>query len=221
MAQLLFDRHSTTVHLNIVKRHIRLARQVKGAEMLVTAIEPAYNELQAKAADTSKAADETEFKRDLLTFHDVALDDCLRDLNEASKKYDRDNPGIPVTTLLFPEGLSPFVYAPIESEPALVEQLIAGIGSLGKHPLAVHIAPLQEAAGKCKTAIAELKTAITAEKMAEALESIAKTNLTRQYEQNIYAASAKFGKTFANRLFTRINPQKKSESGAKKSSGAQ
>ena len=50
MAQFLYERHSTNVHLNIVKRHIRLARQIKGAEDLVTAIEPLYNELAAKAA---------------------------------------------------------------------------------------------------------------------------------------------------------------------------
>ena len=53
MAQLLYERHSTNVHLNFVKRHIRLARQFKGAEELVTAIEPFYNELAAKVANTS------------------------------------------------------------------------------------------------------------------------------------------------------------------------
>jgi hypothetical protein len=56
-----------------------------------------------------------------------------------------------------------------------------------------------------------LKTAITAQKMAEALEAIAKVNLTRQYEQNIYMASSKFGKAFANRLFPAIKVNGKSE----------
>ena len=211
MAQLLYERHSTNVHLNIVKRHIRLARQFKGAEMLVTAIEPFYNELAAKAANTVSAAEETEYKRDLLAFTDVSLDDKVRDLNEACKKYDRDHPGIPVTTLLFPDGISPVIYSPVESEPGLVEQLIAGIRSLGDHPLAGYVAPLQEAVDKSKAAIDELKAAITAEKMAEALEAIAKVNLTRQYEQNIYAASSKFGKAFANRLFPQIFTPTKSD----------
>ncbi len=205
MAQLLYDRHSTHVHLNIGKRHIRLARQIKGAEELVTAIEPFYNELAAKAANTSNASDETEYKRDLLVFADVSLDDKVRDLNEACKKYDRDHPGIPVTNLLFPEGLSPVIYAPVETEPGLVEKLILGIRSLGEgHPLFGHIEFLQEAINRSKTAISELNAAITAEKMAEALETIAKVNLTRQYAQNIYTASAKFGKTYANRLFPAI-----------------
>ena len=222
MAQLLYERHSTNVHLNIVKRHIRLARQFKGAEELVTAIEPFYNELAAKAADTQSATDETESRRDLLTLTDVVLDDKVRDLNEACKKYDRDHPGIPVTSLLFPEGTSPFIYAPVDTEPTLVEKLIPGIRSLGKgHPLAGHIEALQVAADNCKTAIGELKEAITAEKMAEALEAIAIVNLTRQYEQNIYAAGSKFGKTFANRLFPAVNQQSKPESAAQKSSEPQ
>jgi len=205
MAQLLYERHSTNVHLNIVKRHIRLARQIKGAEDLVTAIEPLYNELAAKAANTTSVTGETEFKRDLLAFADVSLDDKVRDLYEAGKKYDRDHPGIPVTNLLFPDGISPVIYAPVESEPTLVEKLILGIQSLGEHPLTEYIASLQAAVDNSKTAIGELKAAITEEKMAEALESIAKVNLTRQYALNIYAASSKFGKAYANRLFPAIN----------------
>ena len=222
MAQLLYERHSTNVHQNIVKRHIRLARQFKGAEDLVTAIEPYYNELAVKAANTTEATNETECKRDYLAFADVTLDDKVRDLNEACKKYDRDHPGIPVSALLFSEGTSPFIYAPVETEPTLVEKLILGLQSLGEgHPLAEHIGPLQDAVGNCKTAISELKTAITAQKMAEALEAIAKVNLTRQYEQNIYMASSKFGKAFANRLFPAINPQSKAESGTEKTSDPQ
>ena len=212
MAQLLYDRHSTSVHLNIVNRHIRLARQFKGAEDLVTAIEPAYNELATKAANSHIATAETECKRDLLVFTDVTLDDKVRDLNEACKKYDRDHPGIPVSNLLFPGGTSPIIFAPVESEPSLVESLILSVQSLGAtHPLAVHVAPLQAAINQCKTAIGELHGAISAEKMAEALEAIAKLNLTRQYEQNIYAASSKFGKAFANRLFPAIKTQAKDE----------
>jgi len=222
MAQLLYERHSTNVHLNIVKRHIRLARQFKGAEELVTAIEPYYNELAAKAANTISATDETECKRDLLALADVTLDDRVRDLNEACKKYDRDHPGIPVSALLFPEGTSPFIYAPIETEPGLIEKLILGIQSLGEgHPLAEHVGTLQDAINTSQTAITDLKDAITTEKMAEALEAIAKVNLTRQYEQNIYMASSKFGKAFANRLFPAVNPQSKSESGTEKISGPQ
>lgn len=222
MAQLLYERHSTNVHLNIVKRHIRLARQFKGAEALVTAIEPFYNELAAKAANTTDATDETECKRDLLAFTDVSLDDKVRDLYEACKKYDRDHPGIPVTTLLFPDGISTVIYAPLETEPTLIEKLILGLQSLGgEHPLFAHIPILQDTLIHINQAISELKAAITSEKMAEGLEAIAKMNLTRQYEQNIYAAGSKFGKAFANRLFPAINIAPKVEKEEKPDSAPQ
>jgi hypothetical protein len=144
----------------------------------------------------------------------VSLDDKVRDLNEACKKYDRDHPGLSVSNLLFPDGISHIIYAPLETEPTLVEKLILVIQSLGAtHPLAAHVAALQAAIGESKTAISDLYASITAEKMANALEAIAKVNLTRQYEQNIYAASSKFGKAFANRLFPSINPPSKDGTG--------
>jgi hypothetical protein len=210
MAQFLYDRHSTNVHLNIVNRHIRLARQIKGAEELVTAIEPSCKDLAAKVANTSIATAETEYKRDLVFLKDTSLDDKVRDVNDSSKKYDRDFPGLSVNNLLFPDGTTPIIYAPFESEPSLVENLILGIQSLGQdHPLTLHIAPLQAAIDESKAAIGELGAAIKAEKTAEALEAIAKLNLTRQYEQNIYTASSKFGKAFATRLFPVIKTQAK------------
>ena len=122
MAQFLYDRHSSALHLNTVKRHIRLCRQVKGAEELATTIEPGYNELSTKVAATAKASDDCDIKRDQVLLKDALLDDKVRDLNEACKKYERDNPGENVMALLFPGGLSPVIYAPLSSEPAEVEK---------------------------------------------------------------------------------------------------
>jgi len=205
MAQLLNDRNSTKVHLNTTKRHIRLARQIKGAEELATAIEPWYTDLAARAVNSNLAKEECEHKRDILALKDALLDDKVRDLNEACKKQDRDNPGLSVTTLLFPNGISPIIYAPVESEPTEVGKLIIGIQNLGAgSPLATYIEPLQAAIDAVKAAIAELYAAIEAEKTAGAFEAIAKVKLTRQYEQNFYAAGSKFGKAFAGRLFPAI-----------------
>lgn len=213
MAQLLYEHHSVNVHLNTVKRHIRLAKQIKGAEELATSIEPFYTDLQTKAAASGLAKGECEHIRDMLALKDTLLDDKVRDLNEACKKQDRDNPGISVTTLLFPEGVSPVIYAPVESEPTEVGKLIIGIQNLGSgHVLASHIAPLQGAIDAVKAAIAELYAAIEAQKTAEASEAIAKVKLTRQYEQNFYAAGSKFGKAYASRLFPALRkPSKKEE----------
>ncbi len=165
MAQFLYERHSVNVHLNMVKRHIRLARQIKGAEELGTVIEPLYNELLAKTAAANVAAEETEFKRDILTLKDAALDDVVRDVNDACKKYDRDHPGSSVTDNLFPGGISPIVYAPIESEPTLVGKIILAIANLGEgHLLAQYVPHLQAAASEAKSAIDELHTALPPKK---------------------------------------------------------
>lgn len=210
MAQLLYERHSTNVHLNAAKRHIRLARQIKGAEEFANAIEPAYNELLAKVAASKLVTEECESKRDLLILKDSLLDDKVRDVMEACKKYDRDNPGTAITSMLFPGGLGSVIYAPTQSEPTLVDKIIIGIQSLGDgHALNTFISPLQNALNECTTVITELHEAIVAEKTADAFEDIAKLNLTRQYEQNIHSASLKFGKQFINRLFPVIQAVKK------------
>lgn len=205
MAQLLYERHSVNVHLNTVKRHIRLARQINGAETLAASIEPYYTDLATKATSANLAKEECEHKRDLLALKDALLDDKVRDLNEACKKHDRDNPGSQVAALLFPAGVSPVIFAPVEAEPTEVAKLIIGIQNLGSgNALISHIEPLQAAIDAVKAAIAELYTAIEAQKTAEATEDISKVKLTRQYEQNFYAAGAKFGKAFAGRLFPAI-----------------
>jgi hypothetical protein len=212
MAQFLYERHSINVHLNAAKRHIRLARQVKGAEELATAIEPSYNELTTKVAASKLATEECQNKRDTLILKESLLGDKVRDVLEASKKFDRDNPGMATTSMLFPDGISSVIYAPAESEPTLADKIIIGIQSLGEgHELAAFISPLQTAIDECKTAISELHTAIEAEKTAEAFKAIAKLNLTRRYEQNIHTAGLKFGKQFSDRLFPVIHGTQKSE----------
>jgi hypothetical protein len=213
MAQMLSEKYSVNVHLNTVKRHIRLSRQIPGAEPLITAIEPFYTDLQAKAAANYSAKEDCEIKRDMLALKDTMLDDKVRDLSEACKKYDRDNPGSLVTSLLFPEGVSQVIFAPVESETTEVGKLIVGLQNLGReHALSTHMIPLQTAVGAVKTAIAELYTAIEAQKTAEASESISKVKLSRQYEQNFYAAGSKFGKAYASRLFPALRkPSKKDE----------
>lgn len=205
MAQFLYEHHSVNVHLNTVKRHIRLARQINGADQLAAVIEPFYTDLLAKATASGLAKEECEHKRDLLALKDALLDDKVRDLSEACKKYDRDNPGISVTKLLFPAAISPIIFAPVESEPTEVAKLIIGLQNLGgRNPLVAHIEPMQAAIDAVKTAFTELYAAIEVQKTAEASEAIAKVKLTRQYEQNFYAAGSKFGKTFAGRLFPAI-----------------
>jgi hypothetical protein len=169
----------------------------------------------SKVATSKLATEECQNKRDTVILKDSILDDKVRDVMEACKKFDRDNPGMAITLMLFPDGISSVIYAPTESEPTLADKIIIGIQSLGDgHQLSSLISPLQTAIDECKTTIAELHAAIESEKTAEAFESIAKLNLTRQYEQNIYSAGLKFGKQFSDRLFPVIHVTQKLDDAA-------
>jgi hypothetical protein len=191
---------------------MRLGRQVKGAQELVTAIEPFYTDLVQKTNQVDILSEETEFKRDSVALADANLDDKVRDLYEACKKYDRDHPGLKISARLFPAGTTPVVYAPTEAEPTMVADLIKAIQNLGEgHPLAEHIPLLQAAIADVRTAIEELHVAINAERDAEGTALLSKNNLTQQYGENIHNASIKFGNEYANRLFPPIKPKAKAE----------
>jgi hypothetical protein len=213
MSQLLFERHSSNGVLKTVKRHMRLCRQNKGTEAHATAIEPVYLALLEKS-EASKAATELyENSYDQVVIRDAELDDKVKDLKEAAQKFDREHPGELTTAKLFPNGISPVIYVSYQAEPSIVEQLLRQLNDLGpEHALQVLAEPLQTALNNCKDALNALKQSSESEKSAEGLELIAKLNLNRQYEQNFYAASSKFGKQFASRLFPKITvPSKPQE----------
>lgn len=211
MAQRLTENHSNKVHKTTVKRHIRLNRQVKGADVFAAAIEPAYNAFIEAGKTCEEMEENTGFKRDTAILKDSMLDDQVRNAYDACQRYDRDNPGRPTTPLVFPKPPSTLIYASLETEPKEVTDLVARIKALGEtHPLANQIAPLEQAVAECKAALSELTDAITDEGTAKTTLIIAKMNLRRQYEQNIYNAASTFGKEYSERLFPAIaKPSKK------------
>lgn len=213
MAQLLYERHSSKVVLNTVKRHRRLSRQTKGAEEYSTVIEPVFTALTEKQKATEQAIENYETMYDQMVLADAQLDDKVRDLAEASKKYDRDHPGELTGKLLFPNGTTPIMYVSYKDEPALVDKLILRVNELGaEHALATLKEPLQTTVEASKLAINALNASDEAKNTAEALEHIAKLNVIKQYEQNIYTAYGKFGKSFCKRLFPKITiPSKPTE----------
>jgi hypothetical protein len=214
MAQLLNERHSVNVHLNTVRRHIRIAHQIKGAEELAATIEPHFNNLLEKWKVKNSYSEEVESKRDTVILKDALLDDKVRDLHEGCKKYDRDHPGLTITNQIFPGSLSVIIYAPLKSEPTEVEKLLIKVKELGAgHELAAFVAPLEQAISECKEALSDLQLAMDDEAKAKAHESFAKFNLARQYEQNYFDAGTKFGKQFASRLFPSIKSKKRMEEG--------
>lgn len=205
MAQLLYDRHSSNVVLKTAKRHMRLCRQNKGTEDHATAIEPAYNALLEKSEASKAAVENYENSYDQVVIRDAELDDRTKDSKESAQKFDREHPGEMTTTKLFPNGITPVIYVSYQNEPSEIEKLILRINDLGaEHELHVLVEPLQTALNNSKEALNALNLSIEALKTAEALEQIAKINLCRQYEQNYYAVSSRFGKLYANRLFPKI-----------------
>lgn len=205
MAQFLKDNHSANVHQNIVRRCLRLCRQVKNADEFATALEPFFDDFKAKRAALIAARENTENLYDSKVLADTNLGDKLQDLSEDCKKYDRNNPGSELLPLLFPNGVSRIMAVSYDNEPAEVEKIILKINDLGaEHPIAAHVPVLQESVNTCKAAIDANNTAKNAFDQAKTLLNIAKGNLNKQYEKTIYAASGKFGKKYAERLFPAI-----------------
>lgn len=211
MAQKLTENHSNKVHKTTAKRHMRLGRQVKGADVFAAAIETPYNAFVAAGKAYEDAEENTGFKRDTAILKDSMLDDQVRNAHDACQRYDRDHPGLPITPLVFPKPPSTLIYASLETEPKEVTDLVARIKALGEtHPLASQVEPLEQAVAECKAALAELTAAITDEGAAKTTLKITRMNLARQYEQNIYNAAATFGKEYSERLFPAIaKPSKK------------
>ncbi|MFA9392887.1 MAG: hypothetical protein ACERKD_23975 [Prolixibacteraceae bacterium] len=202
MTQLLNDRHSSNVHESIVRRCMRLCRQVKNADEFATILEPVFNDFLQKRLNFRGAKENAENLYDTKVLMDTVLDDRVRDLSDACKKYDRNQAGSNVYKLFFPEGASKITGFSIDKEPEEVDHLILALQDLGaEHELAPFIPILQEAAAASRAAIAAHAEALGAVNSAKALVAIAKGNLNRQYEQVIYAASAKFGKVYSKRLF--------------------
>jgi hypothetical protein len=214
MAQLLYERHSTAIHLNVAKRHMRLCKQFNGTENLVSSIEPVFEALQKKEAATVQATFEKEAATDFAGLNDNNLDDKIKTCFERCKQYDRENPGRPVLLVVFPDNKhTTITRASLDSEPDMAEQMVARLESLGAtHPLNELAAGLKESISKCREALTAYNERIRLLKVAEADEKIAKSNLRKQYEFNYYDSVKLFGKIFAERLFPPINGASKKKS---------
>lgn len=122
MARMLNDRESTERHLDSTRRHIRLCKQVKGAEPFAAAIEPAYQELLQKQAATRAKFEAKQYALDDLILRDAGLDDGVRTAFEKAAQFDRENPGAQVLLKIFPDGrFSEITRAGRAKEPDIVD----------------------------------------------------------------------------------------------------
>ncbi|MDF1549755.1 MAG: hypothetical protein P1P88_18145 [Bacteroidales bacterium] len=211
MAQLLLQRHSTDVHLSAARRHIRRCKQIKGGEPYAVKILSLDKVLQEKQKLTLQAKIEKEDAHDDVVLNDGDLDNSIRSLSDRCKQFDRENTGRPLLNQLFPGGkISGIIYAPLENEPDVAEQLLTRLDALEEgNPLKEHIVPIKTNIEKCRVALAASKESIKALKQAEALEEISKANLRQQYEFNYLDMVKEFGKLNAERFFPPISPAPK------------
>ena len=213
MAKLLNDKMSSQVHINNSNRHTRLCKQTKGAEGLAEAIAPKIIVLKEKRDETDKKRELYDAAHDDLMLRDAVLDDSIRNVADVAKQYDRNNPGRPVFTMLFPDGkYSDIVRAPFAKEVDKAEQIAERIKALGEeHVLAVQYAPLTRAIAEVRTAISNKQQAKTNVEMAVANEGLAQADLRKQYEFNYLDAVKLFGRKYADRLFPRTVSKAKVE----------
>jgi hypothetical protein len=211
MARMLFDRDSTSVHLNAARRHERLARRYRRAE-LAAEIKPWIADLTARELAAEEKKFETQAAHDDVVAADGEQDDAVRNLFDAVKTHDRSNPATPVLPALFPGGgFSSVTDQSMAKEPDAVDALATKVETLGAtHPLAPHAALLRTAAQAVRAAIALEDEAIRQQKSAEAEEEIAQGKLRRKYEANYLDARKAWGRVVADRLFPQLKAAKRS-----------
>jgi hypothetical protein len=185
---------------------MRLCKQVKGAEQLAAAIEPAYRELLQRQAAARVKLEARQETLDLAILRDAELDDSVRTAFERTVQFDRDNPGAQVLLKIFPDGgFSEITRTERAKAPDVVEQLALRLESLGEqHPLRSLAADLRAKTMVAREMQAAYLEGIRSQKAAEAEEEIAQANLRRQYEVNYLEARKALGRTVAERLFPRL-----------------
>jgi len=210
MAQALTDQHSNRVVGTSSLRHIHISRQVKGADVFAANIQPVYDNFSVKEKARQAISLELSYKLDTVILQESFLGDRIRDLSQDCQRYDRDHPGLTVTPLVFTKIPSEIIHAASDKIITEAENLIVRLNELeADHVLKSNIEPIQTCIDECKAAQKEYDVVLVQETKAKTDQDVAKKLLIRQYEQNIYAASAKFGKTFANRLFPKLNKIRK------------
>lgn len=207
---MLRDPDSTSRHLTVVRRHLRLCSLFAGAGFLAANIQPAYAQLQSTAAAKQVAREAEEDARDDLNFHGLDAADTLRTLSERAKQRDRENPGDTAFARVFPEGgFGDYITSQGTVSASDCELLAKRVTALGaNHSLASFVADLNGHRMAIDEAQKLTEAALRGRKAAEADDELAQAALRRAYEHNALDAQKKFGKR-AERLFPRIRSNKR------------
>ncbi|NJO89268.1 MAG: hypothetical protein HC831_10155 [Chloroflexia bacterium] len=166
MAQLLYEKQSTKVHLNATQRHIRLCKRTTGTEDAITAIEPFYQALIEKQKATEDAGLNRKMVRDDVYHFDNILDDEVISCYEDCKKHDKKDQDRSVLLQLSPDGkYTTITKTRLTDEPDKVGQLVSRIGARGAdHPLNSIVEVLNAGIENCRTGLSTYNQSITDEK---------------------------------------------------------
>ncbi len=204
--RMLSTRFSIARLLGIVRRHIRLLKQVFNAENLINQIRPEYDALTEKQAEILTKVRTRENAYDDMILADNLADDAVRNLFYACQQFDRDNPGSNVSMRIFPdEKYGDIISLPLASEVLQIENLIMRVKELGTdHSLSNFIPILEERANAVKTSISNLQVSVHDVKVTEAEAEMLKEALIRKYELNYLEARKTYGRKDAEKLFPKI-----------------
>lgn len=195
------------------ERHMRLCKQVPGADKYRVSILPLLNDFKSKKIALEDAGKEVNAAQDMVWLSDYILDDCLRNLHGRSKEFDRSNPGSNTLTLLFPNGnITAVITMSDKDEPDAAHAIAQKVQSLGDtHVLAPYAAEIETAIGNCRIALAQQETAIRAEGEAKTALTISKVNLVRQYNAVYFKVAGDVDKNYAEKLFPQLRSKKKND----------
>lgn len=206
MAEMLRDADSSTRHLNVVYRHMRLCKRMKGAEFLVTQITPPYAALGSAQTATEQALLDKDSASDDFQFQGIQGADHIRSLFSKAEDYDRKHVGERVLPNIFPElAFGSYLESNGTVTASTLRIFVARISALGNaHPLSPLAAELEAQAVLIDGAEGAFNTATTAHQIKVAEEEVAQANVRKAYEVNYLDARKTVGKVLAERLFPKF-----------------
>lgn len=210
MAQNLRIRFSPARCVRLSKRFLRMCTQFSGASQLITEVQNTITDLQQKESLFNAADENVDYAYDIAQLKDSNLDNAVRDTAEECRKFDRNNLGSQVYSLIFPQNTFPIIDEYYKREPTEVLKLINRIHNLDpNHPLQQNTTLLQQLVKESEEAIQNLADA---EKMMDSCQAdlnAAKQKLIQTYNNTILKSIQLFGKNTTDKLFPRIKPNKK------------
>jgi len=187
-----------------------MCTQISGAEQLIPDVQNAIKDVQQKESLFNAADESVDYAYDITQLKDSNLDNSIRDTAEDCKRFDRNNLGSQVYSLIFPQNTIPIIDEYYKHEPAEVRKLINRIRILGPdHPLLQNASRLQQLVKESEEAIHNLADAEEIMDSCQEDLNAAKQKLIQVYNNTILKSIQLFGKNNTDKLFPSIKSKKK------------